>query len=75
MLPDPPPSCNAGVRRTSGSHNVLAVDVVEPGMVLTKIVHAVVVAIRRSHHGVNMRARRLVTVKCVALPRWAAVNE
>ena len=54
---------------------MLAVDVVEPGMVLTKIVHAVVVAIRRSHHGVNMRARRLVTVKCDALPRWAAVNE
>src|SRR5206468_1024093 len=36
---------------------------VEPGVVLTEQVATVVVAVRRAHHGVDVRARRLVVAQ------------
>src|ERR1041385_544766 len=42
------------------SRYVLAVDVLEPRVVLAQVVHSVVVAVRRSDNRVNVRARRLI---------------
>src|SRR5690348_1199056 len=47
----------------SGSHNMLAVDVLEPCVVLPQIIHPVVVAVRRAHHRVDVIPGRFVAVE------------
>src|SRR5947207_1915608 len=47
----------------SRARDVLAVHVLVPGVVLAEIIHTVVVAIRRAHYRVNVRAGRLVAVE------------